>query len=121
MLRAPQKSFGKSTFFTSFLSPCTGIDRGSVLRFVRACVLPCWLFILDVETVEISEELRGLHTNFLRRTAFGRLLEGCADLRNPIETVAGTGSRSWTPPQLPWGPVASFVTDIRFTNGGTKP
>src|SRR4029453_3856391 len=58
--------------------------------------LQCQLFILHVETVEVPGELRGPRANLLGLTASGRLLQGCADLCNPVQAVAGAGSlRVW--------------------------
>ena len=54
--------------------------------------LQCQLFVLHVETVEVPGELRGPRANLLGLTASGRLLQGCADLRNPVQAVAGAGS-----------------------------
>src|SRR5712671_1034972 len=52
-------------------------------------LLQCQLFILHVETVEVPGELRGPRANLLGLTASGRLLQGCSDLRNPVQAVAG--------------------------------
>src|SRR6185436_14406142 len=50
------------------------------------------LFVLHVETVEVPGQLRGPRPDLLGLTASGRLLQGCADLRDPVQAVAGAGS-----------------------------
>src|SRR4051812_37881898 len=50
------------------------------------------LFVLDMESVEIANELRGPRANLLRCAASGCLLQGCTDLGDAREAVSGTGS-----------------------------
>src|SRR4030095_13826463 len=74
---------------------CPGPARRSTPgcpRIVLAYSLQCQLFILHVETVEVPGELRGPRANLLGLTASGRLLQGCADLCNPVQAVAGASS-----------------------------
>src|SRR5271170_6125525 len=52
---------------------------------------PVWLFVFDVEIVEVADELRGPFADLPGRPAAGRLLERCADLGDPVEAVAGAG------------------------------
>src|SRR4030095_3217060 len=53
---------------------------------------PVPLFVVHVESVEIPRELRSPDANVLGLTTSRRLFQGSADLRDPVQAVAGAGA-----------------------------